>query len=123
MHGDETRVVHETEQAHDELAVHPIRDPAVAGDRFAEIFDLESAFQARREEAAKGGDQRCEGREDHRVELHRRDVDHTGDVVREEGCQERGRLVGMGDEDGVWRAVEPREEVGSEVLNQSLAIA
>lgn len=61
IHGDEALVIHEREQAHDELAVHAIRDPAVAGDRLAKVLDFEGPFEARGEKSAKRGDEGGEG--------------------------------------------------------------
>ena len=77
MHGDETLIVHKGKEAHDELAVHPIRDATMTGDRFAEVLNFEGPFQARGEEAAKGGDKRGEGSEEEDVELHGRDVNSS----------------------------------------------
>ncbi len=76
MHGNKTLVIHKGEKPHDELAVHPVRDAAVAGNRLAEIFDLEGAFQAGSEESAKGSDEGGESGEHEDVELHGCDVDH-----------------------------------------------
>ena len=53
---NKTMIIHVCEKPHDELAVHPIRNPAVSWNRIAEVFDVECPFQAGREEAAKGGD-------------------------------------------------------------------
>lgn len=110
MRRDETLIVHERKEAHDELAVHAVGDAAVAGDALAEIFDFEGAFEARGEEAAEGGDERGEGCEDEDVELHGRDV--VGALDREPG----GEGVGAWDEDGVGGAGEAGEDVGAEVL-------
>lgn len=74
VHGDETLIVHEGKEAHDELAVHSIRDATVTGDRFAKVLDLEGSFQAGGEEAAKRGDERGESGEEEDMELHGRDV-------------------------------------------------
>ena len=113
--GNKALVVHEGEKAHDELAVHAVGDAAVAGDGLAKVFDFEGAFEARGEEAAEGGDQRGEGREDQDVELHGRDVE--GLRVAEEA----GEVVRVRDEDGVGRAGEAGEDVGAEVLWGGLA--
>ena len=85
----------------------------MAGDRFAEIFDFEGAFEAGGEEAAERGDEGSEGGEDEDVELHGRDGEGEG-----VGVEEEGRLDGVGlwEEDGVGVAVEGGEDVGAEVL-------
>jgi hypothetical protein len=41
---NERVIVHVSKEAHDELAVHPIRDAAVAGDRVAKVLDFERAL-------------------------------------------------------------------------------
>ena len=111
--GDETLIIHEGEKAHDELAIHAVRDAAVAGDGLAEVFDFEGPFQTRGEEAAEGRDQGREGCEDEDVELHGRDV--QGEEVGGER-QPGGQVVGVWEEDGVRGAFEAGEDVGAEVL-------
>ncbi len=71
MHSDETLIIHECEKTHDELTIHAIGDAAMAGNRFAEIFDVECPLESRGEKPSKGRDQRREGRKDEDVELHR----------------------------------------------------
>lgn len=91
----------------------------MSGNRLAKVFDLECAFETGSEKAAEGGDEGGEGCEDEDVELHRGDVDGGGDVEGEgEGDfgEEGGDVVGVGDEDGVGRAVEACEDVCAEVL-------
>lgn len=85
----------------------------MARDRFAEILDLEGAFEARGEEAAKGGDEGGEGGENEDVELHRGDGEGEGGLVEEEGGLDG---VGLGEEDGVGGTLEAGEYVGAEVL-------
>lgn len=80
MRRDETLIVHKRKRPHDKLAVHPIRDAAVARDRVAKVLDLERALDAAGEEAAKGRDQRGKRAEDENVQLHRLDVDCAGQV-------------------------------------------
>lgn len=63
MNSNEARVIHEGERAHDELAVHAVCHTSMARDRVAEILNLERAFQSRGEEATKGGNQGCKGRQ------------------------------------------------------------
>jgi hypothetical protein len=84
----------------------------VAGDGLAEVFDLEGALEAGGEEAAEGGDERGEGREDEDVELHGGDVEGEG----VEGGEEGGEVVRVGDEYGVGGAGEAGEDGGAEVL-------
>jgi hypothetical protein len=112
VHGDETLVVHKGEEAHDELAVHSIRDAAVAGDRFAEILDFERAFKARREEAAERRDEGGEGGEYEDMELHGRDV--NGSREKPQG----GEGVLVRDENWVRGASKAGKDVGAEVLGE-----
>ena len=114
IHSDEALIVHEGEEAHDELAIHAVRDTAVTRDGLAKVFDFEGAFEAGGEETAEGRDQGGEGREDEDVELHRGDVEGVG-VEREE---EGGECVGLRDEDGVGGAGEAGEDVCAEVLGE-----
>lgn len=74
---NEALIVHECEEAHDELAIHAVCDAAVSGNRLAKIFDLECAFQPRRKESAKGSDQGCKCREHQDVELDRLDAERS----------------------------------------------
>lgn len=110
MHGNETLVVHEGEEAHDKLAIHAVGDATVTGNGFAEIFDLERSFEARGEKPAERRDEGGKGREGEDVELHGRDVDDAGE-------KSQGReSVGVRDEDRVGGAGEAGEDVGSEIL-------
>ena len=109
VYGDEALVVHEGEEAHDELAVHAVRDAPVAGNGFAEVLDLEGAFQPGSEETAEGCDERSKGGEDEGVELHWRYVVGIFFCPDWDG-------VGMRDEDWVWGTVQASEDVGTEVL-------
>lgn len=91
----------------------------MAWDRFAEILDLERAFEAGGEEAAKGGDERGEGGEDEDVELDGGDGEGEGGLVEEEWGLDG---VGLGGEDGVGGALEAGEDVCAEVLADRLAV-
>lgn len=64
-------VIHVGEETHDKLAVHAIGDSAVSRDGVTKVFDLESTFEARSEEAAKGCDQRGESGENEDMPLNR----------------------------------------------------
>jgi hypothetical protein len=66
---DEGLVMHEGEEDHDELAVHPVRDPAVSGDDRVEVLDPVGALDGRHEEAPEGRDQGTEDAEDDAVQL------------------------------------------------------
>lgn len=107
--GDEALVVHESEEAHDELAIHPVSDPAVAWDRFTEILDLERPLQARGEEAAKWRDERGKGREHQYVQLHGRDHDR--------GVTSERKLVRGRDENRVRGAGKASQNVGAKILD------
>lgn len=117
VHRHKRVVVHVCEEAHDELAVHPVRHSAVAGDRITEILDLKRALQARGEEAAEGRDERRKGRKGEGVELHGGGGEGEDRVLAEEEEVREG--IGLGYEDGVGDALEAGEEVGAEVLFSS----
>lgn len=53
----EAVVVHESEETHDELAVHAVSDTAMAWDRLAKVLDFECAFQARGKKATERSDE------------------------------------------------------------------
>ena len=117
VHSDEALVVHESEEAHDELAVHAVGHSAVTRDRIAKVLDVERTLEAGGEEATERRNQRSEGRHDKDVELHRRDADggrQVGPVRRDER-----QLVGVRDEDRVRVAFEASEDVGSEVVDRA----
>ena len=48
---DETLIVHESEESHNELTVKAIGDSTVTGNAVAKIFDLEGSFKTGGEEA------------------------------------------------------------------------
>lgn len=77
---DERRVVDESEEAHEELAVHAVEETAVTRETVAKVLDAGSALEARGEEAAEWSDKGRERGEDDRVELERR-VRDRGDVL------------------------------------------
>ena len=117
VHSDEALVVHESEEAHDELTIHAVSHAAVTRDRVTEVLDVESALEARCEEASERCNQRSEGRHDKDVELHRRDADggwQVGPVRRDER-----QLVVVRDEDRVRVALEAGEDVGSEIVDRA----
>lgn len=117
VHSDETLVVHEGKEAHDELTVHAVGHAAVTRDGVAKVLDVEGPLEARGEEAAERRNQRSEGCHDKDVELHRRDADggrQVGPVRRDER-----ELVCVRDEDRVRVAFEASEDVGSEVVDRA----
>ena len=99
VQSDEGVVVHVRKEAHDELAVHAVRNAAVTGDRMTEILNLEGPFQTRREETSKGRNQRCKCSQDHGVELHRRYRNAQVGVARRQ-------------EEKVWQSVLASNEDG-----------
>ena len=119
VHSNKALIVHESEETHDELAVHSVSDATVARNGFAEILDFEGPFETACEEAAEGSDERGEGCEDEDVELHGGDMNGGGDVEREgEGDigEEGGDVVDVGNEDWVGSAFETSKDVCAEVL-------
>lgn len=72
MNFNEGVEVHVSKKSHDELAIHSIRHAAVSRDRVAKVLNLESALEARSEEAAKGSNKRRKGGEGKGMQLHRR---------------------------------------------------
>ena len=57
VYSNKARVVHESDGAHDELAVHPVSHTTVARNRVAEVLDLEGSLESGSEEASKWSDQ------------------------------------------------------------------
>lgn len=117
VHSDEALVVHESEESHDELTIHAVGHTTVTRDRVAKVLDVESALEARSEEAAERCDERCESRHDENVELHRRDADgrrQVGPVRRNER-----QLVGVWDEDRVGVTFQAGEDVGTQVVDRA----
>jgi hypothetical protein len=115
VHGNKALIVHESEETHDELAIHAVGHAAVTRNGVAKVLDVEGALQARGEEATKGCNQRSEGRHDKDVELHRRDAD-GGRQVGPVRWDER-QLVVVRDKDRVRVALKAGEDVGSEIVN------
>ena len=119
VHGNKALIVHESEETHDELAVHSVSDSTVAGNGFAEILDFKGAFETACEEAAEGSDERSKGCEGENVELHGGYMDGGGDVEREgEGDvgEEGGNVVGVRNKDWVGSAFETSKDVCAKVL-------
>jgi hypothetical protein len=113
IHSDEAVVVHICEETHDKLAVHPVGNTAMSGNRITEILDLERAFETGGKEPAEGCDKRCECGEDEDMHLHR---------CHGEGLHVRkpdGEAVSVGDKDGVRVALETGPDVCSEILCSS----
>ena len=119
MRGDEGVVVNVRKEPHDELAVHPVGDAAMAGDGVAEILDAKGALQAGCEEAAKGSDEGSKSGKGEAVEVNGGEGEGEVGVGGEE--EELGELVGFDEEDGIEVALETSEDVGSEVLFDQLA--
>jgi hypothetical protein len=103
-------IIHISKEPHDELAIHAISNPAVSWNGIAKVFDFESTFETRGEETAEGSDEGGEGGEDEDVNLH--------------GChgegfnigEPDGKVVEVGDEDGIGGALEAGPDVCSEIL-------
>lgn len=114
IHSDKAGIVHESEEAHDELAIHAICHTTVTGDGITKVLNVERALQTRSEEASKGGDERGEGCKDEDVELHGSHLEACWNV---RPCREvDGKGVGVGDEHWVWVALEAGEDVGTKIL-------
>merc|ERR1719414_2136988 len=62
------------EERHEELAVEAVGEAAVTRDDGPKVFDVEGAFEAGSEEAAKRSHERPEDREDEGVELERVEI-------------------------------------------------
>ena len=85
----------------------------------AEVFDFESTFEARGEEAAEGRNEGGECCEDEDVKLHRGDVDGGRDFEKgweREVGEKGGNMVGLMHENGVWGTREACEYVRAKVL-------
>lgn len=104
-------VVHVGKESHDELAIHPVCNATMAGNRLAKVLDLEGPLEARGKETTERGNQRSERGEDQDMELDRLDPngrsnsDPIGDVV---WLKDKGR---------VWRALQSGQDVGTKVID------
>ena len=67
---DEPLIVHKCEEAHDELAVHTVRNTTVARDRVAKVLDVEGTLEARSKEPSKRRDERRECGQHEDMKLH-----------------------------------------------------
>lgn len=110
--GNEAVVVHESEETHDELAVHTVSNTTVAGDRLAKVLDLERALQTRGKESTERSDERGESSKGQDVELHGRNVDGLVDAQHCQG-------VRLGDENGVGHTLQAGQNVGTEVIDRA----
>ena len=110
---DKALIIDKREEAHDELAIHAVRDTAMTWDRFTKVFDFEGTFQAGGKETTEGSDQRGKCCEDEDVELHRSDV--IGMRFREDGGRKGVRAR---DENGVRTAGEAGEDIRAKILGQ-----
>ena len=115
VYGDECMIVDVGEKAHDELAIHAVGHATVSRDRVAKILDLESSLEAGGEEPPKGRDQGGKAGPEKDVDLDGCHGDAEGRAGREE--EELGRHIGLRDEGGVGFAVQPREDVGTKVVD------
>jgi hypothetical protein len=113
--GNEAGVVEECDGAHNELAVHAIRDTAVAGNAVPKIFDLESTLQARSKETAERCDQGCKRGEDKNMEVKRFEGVRVAD--RRETRGNKGNDIGLLGEYRVHSAFQTREKICAKVLH------
>jgi len=63
------RIIEICKDTHDELAVEPVRQPAMARNGVTKVFNVEGALEAGGKEAAEGGDEAGEDSQDETVEL------------------------------------------------------
>lgn len=113
--GDESLVIYEGKEAHDELAIHPVGHATVSRDRVAKVLDLEGTLEARSKETAERRDQRGEAGQDDGVELHGLGSEGEAGSFREEKQLRQG--VRVLEEDGVRVAHKTREDTGTEVVD------
>lgn len=115
--GDERLEIHKCKEAHDELAIHPIRHSAVSGYRVAKVLDVERALQTRGEETAERRDQAGERAHHQDVELQR----GYGDSRRQKRpiWRDERDIVSPWGEHGVRLAFQAGENVRSEVVNRA----
>lgn len=114
VHRDEAGIVHESEEAHDELAIHTISHATMTRNGITKVLNLKRALEARCEEATEGRDEGCKCRKDKNVELHGR----NGDGGREMSPVRRDEreAVDVRNENRVNIALKASEDVGTEVL-------
>lgn len=113
--GHKRLVVQVREEAHEELAVHSVRDSSVSGDGISKVLDLEGSLESRGKEASKGSHQRGKRRQNADVEVDRggREGGLVGELSEELG----GDGVVLGDKDGVGDTSQVRKQVGSHILH------
>lgn len=111
VHSNEAGVVHKCEKTHDELAIHAVCHTTVTRNGVTEVLDVESALQARSEEASKGRNERGKGCEDEDMKLHGRHLEACRDVRPRGEVDWKG--VGVGNEHWVGVALEAGENVGA----------
>lgn len=111
-------IVHVSKEAHDELAIHSISHASVAGNRVAKVLDLECSLKTGSKETAERSNERSESCQVESVQLDRSEGDLEGSLRRKE--EKLGKVVGLGEEDGVGSAFEAGEDVGAKVLGMTL---
>lgn len=114
VRGDERVIVHEGEEAHDELTVHAIGHTTMPGNGVAKVLDFEGALESRGKEAAERRNQRSECGKDHGVDLHWLHGQAELRVLREK--EQLRKFVLVGQEHRVGLALQPSENVGTKVL-------
>lgn len=113
--GHKGLVVQVREEAHEELAVHSVRDSSVAGDGVSKVLDLERSLETRGEEASKGSHQRGERGENADMEVD--GGGREGGLVGELSQKLGGDGVLLLHEDRVRNTGQVGEEVGSHVFH------
>lgn len=103
-------VVHEREEAHDELAVHPVSDTTVARNGLAKVLDLESALETGSKESTERSDQRSESGEGQDVELN---GFHPEGLVQAKDF----KRVRLRREDRVWDTFKTGQSIRAEVVD------
>ena len=104
-------IVHVGEKSHNKLAIHPIRDTTVAGNRLAKVLDLKSPLESRGKETTKWCNQRSERRENQNMKLNRLDPECRTN------SEPIGDVVWLRDKRRVWRALQPGQNVGTEIID------
>ena len=110
VYGNETVVVHERKESHDELAVHTVGNTTVARDRLAKVLDVEGTLQTRGKEPTKGSNERGKSSKPKNVELHGLNPES---LVQTKQLQR----VGLREENGVQLALKAGQDIRAKVVD------
>ena len=110
VNGDEAVIVHIRKEAHNELAIHSIRNSTMTWNGVAEVLNLEGTLETRCEETTKRGDEGRKGSKNKDVDLHWSHRERLGE------WEPNWKVVGTRKEHRVWSALEASPDVRAQIL-------